>query len=73
MTDLQDVKISADAVPGALRQAAASGEWVKSDQALAEVAAQVIEQLLARVRKQDKDMESLIRSFSPRSPRACGS
>lgn len=70
MTDLQDVKISADAVPGALRQAAASGEWAKSDQALAEVAAQVIEQLLERVRKQDKDMESLIRSFAPSRGRA---
>lgn len=70
MTDLQEVKISADAVPGALRLAAEQGEC---EHALAEVAAQVIEQLLARVRKQDKDMESLIRSFNPRRAKAVGS
>ena len=69
---LLDIGINAAAVPGALRIVAGNRSLDAPDKVLLEVAAQVIDGLLARVQKQDADMANMIRSFAPRQ-RASGS
>lgn len=58
-----DVPIRTEAVPAALRDTFKNAP--DKEKVLAEVAAQVIEQLIARVRRAEADLESYMRSFKP--------
>jgi hypothetical protein len=58
-----EIPIRAEAVPAALRETFKAAP--DKEKVLAEVAAQVIEQLIARVRRADADLESYMRSFKP--------
>lgn len=66
---MQQIRINARAVPTALREAVRTSTQLPAGvPELLEVSAQIIEQLIARDEKNARDMESLIRSFSPRTP-----